>query len=411
MKTKISIFITSIALLFGATAAFAQGTQAYFKKDGVTVFQTPISNIDSIVFKQTAVEEGVVINGVRWATRNVDAPGTFVQNPEDYGEYYQFNKGTTDFLGYDYYNNSVFANSDSWLPANDPSPSGWRAPTSDEIQKLYDPNYVTYEWINDNGLTGKKFTDKATGKSIFLPAAGYRYYYDGGGLYGTGDYGYYWSSTVYDANDAYVLNFGLGGGGLGGDVRGDGFSVRPVEDICQSFDKPQGVVINGVRWATRNVGAPGTFASSPCDYGEYYQFNKGTTDFLLYDDYWNSVYANSDSWLPANDPSPSGWRIPTSDEIQKLLDPNYVTYEWIDNNGLTGGEFTDKATGNSIFLPAAGFLGFDGALRYAGYNSDYWSSTVNHADNDAYGLLNSGDTHWLDYYDRSFGFSVRPVAE
>jgi len=239
MKTKISIFITLIALFFGATAAFAQGTQAYFKKGGVTVFQTPISEIDSIVFKQTTIEEycqsfdnpqGVVINGVRWATRNVGAPGTFASSPCDYGEYYQFNKGTTDFLLYDDYWNSVYANSDSWLPANDPSPSGWRVPTFDEIQKLLDTYNVTYEWIDNNGLTGGKFTDNATGNFIFLPAAGYRYYYDGA-LYNAGDGGYYWSSTVLGANYAYYLYFYYGSASWWRySDRGNGFSVRPVAE-------------------------------------------------------------------------------------------------------------------------------------------------------------------------------------
>jgi len=175
------------------------------------------------------------------------------------------------------------------------------------------------------------------------------------------------------------------------------------------------VLINGVKWATRNVGEPGTFVQNPEDYGEYYQFNKGTTDFLLYNDYYNSVYANSDSWLPANDPSPSGWRVPTLDEIQKLTNTNYVTYEWIDNNGLTGGKFTDKATGNSIFLPAAGYRDVrDGTLYSAGFDGYYWSSTAG----DAYyacGLhFYSGYAYWwgLDYrYGRDHGFSVRSVAD
>ena len=52
MKTKITIFITAIALLFGVTSIAAQGTKAYFKKDGVTVFESKISEIDSIVFAQ-----------------------------------------------------------------------------------------------------------------------------------------------------------------------------------------------------------------------------------------------------------------------------------------------------------------------------------------------------------------------
>lgn len=39
-------------------------------------------------------QECVEINGVCWATRNVDAPGTFTQNPEDAGMLYQWNRKT-----------------------------------------------------------------------------------------------------------------------------------------------------------------------------------------------------------------------------------------------------------------------------------------------------------------------------
>ncbi|MCL2776303.1 MAG: fibrobacter succinogenes major paralogous domain-containing protein [Oscillospiraceae bacterium] len=238
MKTKISIFIMAISLLFGVTAALAQGTQAYFKKNGATVFQSPISDIDSIVFKQTTNPDvcqsfdnpqGVVINGVRWATRNVGAPGTFASSPCDYGEYYQFNKGTTDFLLFDDYNNSVYANSDSWFPANDPSPSGWRVPTNDDIQKLTDTNYVTYEWIDNNGIIGSKFTDKATGNSIFLPATGHRGD-SNGALYHVGDYGCYWSSTISYSSYVYYLNSGKDANDLVYDNRPNGFSIRPVAE-------------------------------------------------------------------------------------------------------------------------------------------------------------------------------------
>jgi len=240
MKTKISVFITAIALLLDVTATLAQGTQAYFKKDGVTVFQSPISEIDSIVFKQATNDDncsvyddpqGVVINGVRWATRNVGAPGAFASSPCDDGGYYQFNKGTTDFLS-DYYMSDYF-NSDTWLPANDPSPAGWRVPTFDEIQKLLDTDNVTYEWIDNNGFTGGKYTDKSTGNSLFLPAAGYR-----DDLYGilnnAGINGFYWSSTVAGFGAASGLAFDKDYNDQWGDwntivnYRGNGVSVRPV---------------------------------------------------------------------------------------------------------------------------------------------------------------------------------------
>ena len=37
-------------------------------------------------------DPGVLINGVRWATRNVDAPGTFTTAPENAGMLYQWNR-------------------------------------------------------------------------------------------------------------------------------------------------------------------------------------------------------------------------------------------------------------------------------------------------------------------------------
>jgi len=123
-------------------------------------------------------EEGVVINGVRWATRNVDAPGTFAKNPENYGGLYGWNSKKLLFLmGY----GTDFSHpvGSTWEKANDPSPSGWRVPTRDEFEKLLDSNKVNNEWATLNGVEGRRFTDKATGYSIFMPAAGWKDpYYD-----------------------------------------------------------------------------------------------------------------------------------------------------------------------------------------------------------------------------------------
>jgi len=129
--------------------------------------------------------EWVLINGVKWATRNIDKPGIFAAKPEDAGMLYQWNRSTTDYL--DNYDNSIYASASSWLPANDPSPLGYRVPTSAEIESLLSTTYVTNEWTIRNGVTGLSFTDKASGKSIFLPSTYYSPYY----------YCQYWSSTYY----------------------------------------------------------------------------------------------------------------------------------------------------------------------------------------------------------------------
>ena len=156
------------------------------------------------------------------------------------------------------------------------------------------------------------------------------------------------------------------------------------EETCESFDNPQGVVINNVRWATRNVGAPGTFTSSPCDYGSYY------------------------TWEEAQSVCPAGWRVPTLVEIQKLCDTYNVSSEWLNKNGLIGRKFTDRNTSNSIFLPAAKS---DGSLCPDIYGF-YWSSVL-YDSGMAYGLLfNSSYADWWGAFGGLIsGYTVRPVAK
>ena len=84
------------------------------------------------------------------------------------------------------------------------------------------------------------------------------------------------------------------------------------------------VLINGMIWSTKNIGEPGTFATSPDDKGMYYQFNRkvGYPSGLQGDpapDSWLTEYANEETnWLPENDPSPEGWRVPTAEEMVAL---------------------------------------------------------------------------------------------
>jgi len=170
---------------------------------------------------------GILINGVIWSPYNVGVTSKFVSNPEDFGGYYQWNrKDTTDFVLYDAYNQSYEPS--SWLSNNNPCPKDWRVPTLDELNKLLDTEKVTSEWTTENNINGYRFVDKSSGKSIFLPAAGYINCYSGF-LGDVGYYGNYWSSTS-DGTNAHLLDF------QGTDVRPyctigyreGGFSVRPV---------------------------------------------------------------------------------------------------------------------------------------------------------------------------------------
>ena len=186
----------------------------------------------------------------------------------------------------------------------------------------------------------------------------------------------------------------------------------PYNPPAPANPSERGVVINGVKWATCNVAAPGAFANKPEDAGKFYQWNRkkawATTGNVTG---WDSSTPTGTSWEKANDPSPAGWRVPDFDEIKKLLDANRVSSIWTTQNGVNGRKFTDKTTGNSIFLPAAGRRYYsDGALYYAGTYGNYWSSTQSISDDAYYLGFGSGYADWYYYY-RDGGFTVRSVAE
>ena len=176
----------------------------------------------------------------------------------------------------------------------------------------------------------------------------------------------------------------------------------------------RGVVINGVKWATCNVDNPGTFAAKPESAGKFYQWNRKQAWVATGETIsgWDSSVPRGTTWAKSNDPSPVGWRMPTLDEIKTLLDENKVSNEWATVNGVNGRRFTDIATGNSIFLPAAGYrLYSDGTLISLGSVGVYWSSEMGGSGN-AYGLyFTNGSADWGNYGYRRNGDSVRSVAE
>ena len=117
-------------------------------------------------------------SGVKWATCNVGA-----STPNAYGNYYAWGETTTK----DFYTEGSCASYDQpWSnisghlqrdAATYNWGSQWRMPTAEECCELR--ALCTWEWIYQNGYKGYKITGP-NGRSIFLPAAGYR---DNGMLY------------------------------------------------------------------------------------------------------------------------------------------------------------------------------------------------------------------------------------
>ncbi len=197
--------------------------------------------------------------GPKWATFNVGATitnyanltvgadATSFYNYTDQAPYYN----TANVGGlYAWNNPNLNARKTTWDKkvstgirdvATDQWGSNWKTPTKEQLDTLCDKyssyGKTTWTWCDGSttqyvkGCTLKGYKVSGVGDyaqySIFLPAAGYFYYY-----YGTvtnaSDYGYYWSSPGYISNYAYRLYFYSDDRDLYSYYRYYGQSVRAV---------------------------------------------------------------------------------------------------------------------------------------------------------------------------------------
>ncbi|MDR2836414.1 MAG: fibrobacter succinogenes major paralogous domain-containing protein [Bacteroidales bacterium] len=431
------IIISIVLILTAVSFLPAQTNILKVYKNNSIVFQRAITAIDSIIFVSNEIieVEGIEINGVIWATRNVGAPGTFVTNPEDAGMFYQWNRNigwsATDPMINTEDNatwNTSIPLGNTWQESNNVCPTGWRLPTQAESQSL-----TSSSWTTINGVTGRRFGTEPN--TIFLPAAGYRFA-SNGSLYVVGGIGFYWTSAPYGSVDAYNLVFNSAGPGVESNARKSGYSVRCVaqtnnlkvyknnnviyEEAITAIDSiifvseevMEGVEIDGVIWATCNVDVPGTFVTNPENAGMLYQWNRNigwsSTNPMINTEggiTWDTSLPTGNTWEENNNVCPNGWRVPTQAELQSLEASGST---WTTINGKTGRIFGTAP--NTIFLPAAGYRGINGSLNAVGTYSDYWSSTSNGSQN-AYDMYFSNNSLSNIDSDRRYGLYVRCVAE
>ena len=411
-------------------ASDSQESEVVVKKSKAKLIAMLIVSIAIVVFVlvfifrsfSEAPETGVVIDGVRWATRNVDAPGTFADSPESSGMFFQWNRrkgwnATNKYVeGWDSFNPLGTA----WYAENDPCPEGWRVPNADELRSLHNTGHIWIANWNNTGVSGRLFGTAPN--QIFLPATGSRYFGDGR-LEQIGEFGAYWSDALNVDGGAQNLAIIIDNAGVIWFPRAGGLSVRCVAGVndnrptqkqppTQSFSAPiDGVIINGVRWATRNVDAPGTFAASPVESGMFFQWNRqkgwAATGNVTG---WDNSEPTGTTWTRANDPCPQGWRVPTEAEFRSLVSAGS---SWATLDGVDGRMFSSAP--NRIFLPAAGWRSwYDGSRQgIDGYISGrYWSSTLHSGiDADPMDLTVSINSAGLSWSMREVGFSIRCVSK
>jgi len=126
--------------------------------------------------------------------------------------------------------------------------------------------------------------------------------------------------------------------------------------------------------------------------GSYYQWGKSTPVATVDSPSgtiagWSNTGYNSAGWSDgaklADDPCPSGWRVPTKSEWEGVKANNTITYI---GNFASGNTYTSGIKiGTGLFLPAAGMrsatTGDNGTLRSHNDIGYYYSSSKNAGSN------------------------------
>ena len=226
----------------------------------------------------------------------------------------------------------------------------------------------------------------------------------------------------------------------------------------------QGIEIDGIVWAPVNCGyKAATETDNGYPYGKLYQwgrkygqgydgdattpeiYEKGRVDVSVGNDpdnanifypgdYVPSLMSGVYDWVtPSNgtlwnsgtesdpikseyDPCPTGWRVPTSEELNSLV----KNHSWATNDGQLGQWFTGSnayaAEVPKIFLPAAGCRGGYGAHADSGQRNTYgyyWSSNASGEAKTSHIFFfnKSGTISSSNILYRNIAFSVRCVKE
>ena len=168
---------------------------------------------------------------------------------------------------------------------------------------------------------------------------------------------------------------------------------------------------SGLKWATCNVGA-----DSPEEYGDYFAWGETKSKNMYIQE--NSIthgtrIGNIDcslSYDAARAHWGICWRLPTKKEIEELI--NICSWRWTRQNKVNGYKVTGP-NGNSIFLPATGYIYGNPNCMNSNTIGCYWSSIPGgdyYHNDEAYYLRFDNQSHYIAKQGRYYGRSIRPVV-
>ncbi len=422
-----------------------------------------------------AVDLGLA-SGVKWASKNLGAtvpedygdyfawgetepyylPGHAYDNPcKDWkaGKEKGYHWTSYKWKGGEENEYLKYGSSGSLAPEDDAATvgwgEGWRTPSRAELEELLDLQVFSWTREEINGIEGVRITSRKNGNSIFLPAVAIRWddrlgtYFGHQGVYLSSDLDGWWPFSIFFDTDTGAIGESFG-------VRHTGIPIRPVQGERATPPEPDPGYVDlglpsGIKWAKCNLGA-----NNPEEFGDYFAWGETAPYYesgTLSSPVWNSGKSKGYDWpsyslsegdwnlitkyctnsyygtvdnltdLEAKDDAAtairgSGWRMPTKEEFEELLNPANCLWSWTTLERVPGYKVTSQRNGNSIFLPAGGrFIEKEFEWGIVGY---YWCSTLSEYSCNAYARhfyedsWNEEDDDWLDEA-RCYGFSVRPV--
>ena len=413
--------------------------------DGITSYSTNYfpfkcsgTGVPRVIVEPEIVDLGL---SVKWSSFNIGAT-----SPEEFGYYYSWGEISpkTKYTWTTYKwcdgvqtvltkynsdnalgvvdNKTVLDNDDD--VARSRLGSRWRMPSLAEFQEL--KNQCDWEWVSRGEVEGYQVTSRTNGKSIFLPAAGYRYSVT---IYNAVPHGNYWTQNR-GADSRMGQRFYFGSDLMGWDEIGKSYgnTIRPVFD--ESIEVASGTAVQpeaidmglSADWGSHNLGA-----SKPSESGDFYSWGEVETKdyynnwdnykFTTDGNFFTKYVTNSDFGIvddktildPEDDAAHVNlggkWRMPTKEEVEDLMVNTDV--EWTQENGVYGLRLTSKINGNSIFMPST-------SEHYGYYNGYYWTANLSEDNKGAcsWAVRNTYEYFVIRDYDiRCNGLCVRPVRD